>query len=434
MHVRRIALITIILASFVGAELRAQSFGKIERERVQQMLTSIKNEMKKSYYDPQFHGVDLDARFKAASDKVETAASLGHAFAIVAQALLDLDDSHTFFIPPARSTRVEYGWQMQMIGDECFVVAVNPKSDAAAKGLKPGDKLLKIESFVPRRSELWKLEYLYYTLSPRPSLKVTAQSPDGGPRELELAAKVTQGKRVLDVTNEADVDAMVRDFDNDARLHRHRYLKVGDVAIWKMPAFDIDPGEVDGAMDEVLKGASSLIIDMRSNGGGYVKTLEQVAGRFFDHDVKIADMKGRKATKPSMAKKRKTPFTGKLVLLIDSNSASAAELLARLMQIEKRGVVMGDRSSGSVMQSEHFDLSMGVERVIMYSASITDADVIMTDGKSLEHVGVTPDDLLVPSANDLAAGRDPVLAKALASLGANVDPAAAGALFPIEWK
>ena len=82
----------------------------------------------------------LDAHLEAANGKLENATSLSHGLAIIAQALLDLDDSHTFFVPPSRTATVEYGWRLQMIGDTCYVVAVKPDSDAAAKGSRSSSR------------------------------------------------------------------------------------------------------------------------------------------------------------------------------------------------------------------------------------------------------------------------------------------------------
>ena len=59
---------------------------------------------------------------------------------------------------------------------------------------------------------------------------------------------------------------------------------------------------------------------------------------------------------------------------------------------------------------------------------------MMTDGKSLEGTGVRPDEVVLPSALDLAAGRDPVLAHAAQLAGLSLDPVAAGKLFPFEWR
>jgi C-terminal processing protease CtpA/Prc len=57
----------------------------------------------------------------------------------------------------------------------------------------------------------------------------------------------------------------------------------------------------------------------------------------------------------------------------------------------------------------------------------------MTDGKSLEHVGVTPDELLLLTGADLAAGRDPLLARAVELAGARISSEAAANSFQFQW-
>lgn len=426
-------LVTALLLVPVSTPAQAPTLDSRTRARAKVMLKEVRDLIKDNYYDPTFHGIDLQATFKDAETQLDTAVSLGHAMAIIAQAMLALGDSHTYFIPPARADSYDYGWQMQMVGDDCFVTSVKPGSDAEAKGLKPGDRLLRIDPYLPKRGQLWKVQYLYSVLSPRTALKVVAQSPGAAPRELELAAKVTKGQKLVTLSLPGLMSEL-DDLSREARARSNHAARVGDVAIWKLSSFGFDPDDVDPFMDKTVKGASSLVIDMRGNGGGLVTTLQQVAGRLFDHDVKVADVKGRKSTKALTAKARKTPFTGRVVVLTDSNSASAAEMLARVVQLEKRGLVIGDQSAGSVMQATIHPMALGIDTMIFYSASVADADLIMPDGKSLEHVGVTPDERLLPTAEDLAASRDPVLARAVAVLGGTLDPVAAGKLFPVEWR
>jgi C-terminal processing protease CtpA/Prc len=104
------------------------------------------------------------------------------------------------------------------------------------------------------------------------------------------------------------------------------------------------------------------------------------------------------------------------------------------MQLEERATVVGDRSAGAVMRAQHHGHQVGIDIVAFYGASVTDADLLMTDGKSLEHVGVTPDQLLLPTPADMAAKRDPVLARAAEILGFKLTPEEAGKMFPVEWE
>ncbi|HEV2836875.1 MAG TPA: S41 family peptidase [Pyrinomonadaceae bacterium] len=266
----------------------------------------LKDEIKKNYYDPNYRGMDRDARFQVASDKIKEAASIGQILGIIAQVLIEFDDSHTFFLPPQHQTKVDYGWTMRVIGD-----------DAISRAKK-------------------------------------------------------------------------------------------------------------------YKG---LILDLRGNGGGWVSTMKRLVANFCDHDVKIADSKERKETKPLIAKTRgdKT-YTGKLTILVDSDSASASELLARTMQLEKRGTVIGDQTAGAVMTSRQYGYQTGLDVVIFYGVSVTVADMIMPDGNSLEHHGVVPDEVRLPTAEELAAGRDVVMSYAASLHGVTLDPIEAGKLFDFQLK
>ena len=409
-----------------------QSVSSNDRERGRTMLREIKEEIQKKYYDEKFHGMDLDLRFKAADDKISEASSLGQIFAIIAQVLSELNDSHTFFIPPSRASRTEYGWNMQMIGDKCYVVAVKPGSDAESKGVKMGDEVISLNGYGPTRENFWKLQYLYHTLKPQPGLRVILRNPSGEERELELMAKVKEMERVV-----ADylVFYSIGEAVNEGIIRKDRFKELSkQVIVWKMPRFVISKQEVDDAMSKVGK-YGTLILDLRNNHGGYVSALEQLLGYFFERNIKIADLKSRKKEEPMVAKTRgDNGYKGKLIVLVDSNSASASELFARMIQLEKRGTVLGDRTAGAVMQSRNIHLRKGVITMIFYGVSITVADLVMPDGKSLEHVGVAPDEPLIPTAKDLAANRDIVLARAASLAGIHIEPEKAGALFPVEWK
>lgn len=421
----------------------AQNLDRIERGRLKDMLASVKSSIKKNYYDANFRGIDLDARFAKAEARMDEVSSLGQGFAVIAQVLMEFNDSHLYFMPPETTTSVDYGLRMKAVGDKVFVTSVRPKSDAEAKGLKAGDEILKLEGFRPNRKELWKMVYYYYTLSPRTKLNLTVAHASGGdPADIEIAAKIRTKSRILNLTNTFDLNDVIRDSDNRAERNINYFAKNSNFVIWKMMTFSIEPTEIERLIKTEVGQGRNVILDLRGNGGGYVKSLEELAGFFFDKDMKIADRKGReekkKENEPMTFKSRgANALNGKLIVLIDSQSGSASEIFARFVQLEKRGTVIGDVSAGAVMQSMSMGMKItsGMNNEIHYGASVTNADVIMSDGKSVEHVGVTPDKLMLPTAEDLLKQRDPVLSHAVELLGGKLTPEEAGKLFSKaeEW-
>lgn len=413
--------------------VNAQTLG-FQRDRSREMLEVIKRDLQKNYYDPSFHGVNIEAVFKEADELLKKADSHGQMYGIIARALLQLNDSHTYFVAPSRVSRTDYGWVMQAMGEKCYIAAVQPGSDAALKGVKPGDLVLSIDGMNPERNNLWLIQYLYF-LRPQTTTQFVIQSPNQQPREVAVDAAVRQGNKITDLTDYNDFMRLILEEEKDSRIRRHRYIEMGDALIWKMPAFDLPAEKID-EMGDTIRKHQALILDLRGNGGGAEETLLRFIGNLFDHDVKVGDLSRRKELKPLIAKTRGADrvFKGKVVILVDSGSGSSSELLARVIQLEKRGTVIGDRSAGAVMRARYSSRTVGVDTVAFYGFSVTDADLVMGDGKSLEHLGVQPDELMIPSPSDLQAGRDPVLARAAELVGLKVDATKAGMIFPIEWR
>jgi carboxyl-terminal processing protease len=431
-------LLTIGFFTFIFAVpvtiARAQKVESKDRERGQIMLSRIKDQLKENYYDANFRGMDVETRFKTASEKIKTATSLGQILGTIAQVLMDLDDSHTFFLPPARATETDYGWTMMIIGDRCYVSSVDEGSDAEAKGVKPGDEILEAGGHQIDRSNLWKFQYLYNALRPQPGIHVTLRSPKGEPRELDLLAKQKQGNKVVNLS-QPEWRNLIQKSGRRADMDHDRFMSLGDqLFIWKLNKFDLTESQIDDVMSKVKK-HKALILDLRGNGGGWVSTVTRLISNLFDRDIKIGDAKSRKETKPEIAKSRgEKAYKGTVTILVDSRSASASEVLARVVQLEKRGKIIGDQTAGAVMTSRHYGDEIGTDVVLFFGASITVSDLIMADGNSLEHRGVMPDEIRLPTGEDLMANRDVVLSYAASLEGVTLDPLEAGKFFQLEPK
>jgi C-terminal processing protease CtpA/Prc len=436
--VGQVALLSGAAGGLLACQLAHASGGRLEghdRDRGLKMLEIVKEDIRKHHHDPSFPGAWMDAPFDAAAQKIRRAETYDEMFGAIAIAFLELDDWHTFFVPPRRAVQVDYGWTMQMIGDLCLVTGVKPGSDAERKGLRPGDLVQSIDGFVPTRKEFWKVQYLYHVVTPRSGMRLVIQSGSGGPKTLDLLASVKRRPRVVDpYVYGGNVFTFIRLEQDGGGQGRSRAREIGDkVLVWKLPSLELDEKQVDAQMKKARK-KPALVLDLRGNPGGEPKVGLRMLGWLFAQDVTAGRYETRDQTEPQLVKARGADaFQGALILLADSETASTAEVVARVIQIEKRGRVIGDRSRGSVLLGQRFEHQIGSDPVLEYSANVPVAELVFPDGQNLERVGVSPDELVVPTPEDLAAGRDPVLARALELAGVPTSPEKAGEMFPIEW-
>jgi C-terminal processing protease CtpA/Prc len=288
-----------------------------------------------------------------------------------------------------------------------------------------------VNDYILTRNEFSLFKYHINVLRPQNSLNVLLIKPSGNKYKVEIKSKVTQenvflpSSRDLYLEVERNYNERTKQLFND---------ETPGLAIWKMPNFRLSDIKLEKMMDRVEKN-NSLILDLRGNPGGYVATMLQLASHFFAEEVIVGTVKERDGLKEMRLKpQNKNPFKGKVVILIDSASASGSEAFARLMQIEKRATIIGDQSAGHLTMAITFYHTFGIDSRIPYGLSVTVAEMYMKDGQRLEKVGVTPDEKLLPSAKDLAGRRDPVLARAAEILGFQMTAEQAGLVFAEEKK
>lgn len=283
---------------FKAAETRAIFNGWLEE---------MENALKEDYYDPNYKGIDLKRRFAAARERIKVLDYDWQMYRVLVQILMDFDDSHTYVVLPPREERFDYGFSMQMIGNDCLVTVVKPGGGAETADLAVGDQVLKVGKLEPSRGDLWKLFYIIYRLDPIDTVELTVRKGDGTEKVLKVKGKVLSSKE--------DREERKRQRQNEETEPVKCTELNKDIVACKLRTFNTEKSEIDRMMKRVA-GHQRLILDLRGNGGGSVEIEEYLTGYFFGQDVKIADMKRRKKIENRIAKsKGSNAFKGECLVL-----------------------------------------------------------------------------------------------------------------------
>jgi len=205
------------------------------------------------------------------------------------------------------------------------------------------------------------------------------------------------------------------------------------VAVLAVPRFDGDTLKqyVAALEDLAKKGAKALVIDLRGNEGqsegqpGAQPIALTALMRIMPKDLPTTAIANEYLrNKESFEKVEMNQivlqaqpgagvFTGPVAVLIDAWTGGEAELFAVGVAATKRGTIYGTRSSGSVTRPRPFDKVQLLERsrfTVIYSRGT----LARVGGEPLQGIGLLPNVEVAPGAEDIAAGRDVVLEKAVA--------------------
>ena len=186
--------------------------------------------------------------------------------------------------------------------------------------------------------------------------------------------------------------------------------RLGDVGFIAFNLF-LDPVRLSPAFESAVKGCKAtcrgFVIDLRGNPGGIGILAMGLAGFFVTQpDQVLGNMIRRDSKLKFTVNPRAEIYTGPLAILIDSGTASTAEIMAGGLQDLGRARIFGSRSMGAALPSVIERLPNG--DLFQYPV----ANYISRNGKTLEGEGVTPDQVVNLTPATLAAG-DPVLDAAL---------------------
>jgi len=152
---------------------------------------------------------------------------------------------------------------------------------------------------------------------------------------------------------------------------------------------DNTDGELGDALESLTEqGATGIVLDLRDNPGGSVDAVAKVASRFMNSGVifYIVDNQGNREAREV---ERSGSATGlPLVVLVNGNSASAAEVLAGALQDTERAVIAGSVTYGKGSMNNLYQLNDGSALYLTAMRWLT------PNGTLIEGVGITPDYLI----------------------------------------
>jgi carboxyl-terminal processing protease len=261
---------------------------------------------------------------------------------------------------------VGLGVELKSSDGALLIVNVIHNSPAERGGIKPGDKITSVGGRSTADVNTDKAAEMLQ--GPEGSVaQLTVVTGDEAPRQLSIR------REHVDVSSVDDVKIIDRDFG---------------VGYFKLTCFQKTTSQdVDRALRQLrADGMRSLVIDLRGNPGGLLTAAVEVAEKFVDSGT-IVSTRGRS---PGEDYNYQAHGTGQwrlpLVVLIDGDSASAAEILAGALRDYRRAQIVGTRSYGKGSVQGIFPLSVGGAGV-----RLTTAKFYSPLGKPFAHIGVDPD-------------------------------------------
>ncbi|HEV7424550.1 MAG TPA: S41 family peptidase [Candidatus Paceibacterota bacterium] len=318
-------------------------------------------------------------------------------YGAIAGLVSSLNDPYSVFFSPdeAKSFEDEIAGNFSGVGMEVgikdkILTVIAPLKDTPAyrAGIKPGDKILKIDK------------------------TSTADL------SIDQAIKLMRGEKgttvVLTIFHDGDKDPteikIVRDVINIPTLDTEK--RKDGVFVIKLYSFSANSANLfrNAIKQFAESGTDKLLLDLRGNPGGYLDSAVDISSWFLPSGKTVVTEDYGTSKAPEIYRSKGYDiFSDKLkfVILIDSGSASASEIVAGAMQDQKRAKLVGEQSYGKGSVQETIKVTPDT------LLKITVAKWLTPNGTSISEKGLTPDYPVAFTKQDADNKKDPQLDKAV---------------------
>lgn len=293
-----------------------------------------------------------------------------------------LGDPHSVYFPPRKAEEFAtslsggfegIGAEIGMKNEQLVIVAPLPSSPAEKAGLKPGDKIYKINN---EETYNLTLDEAVGKIRGRKGTEVRLTISHDGMEKIEEVKIIRASINVPTVVWEMESDEIA-------------YLRVSyfNDNTWK---------EFDKAVKSMLlKSPKKLILDLRSNPGGYLETAVQVASEWVEKGIIVSEKSSEGMETKHMTDGQHRLGNMPTVVLVDDGTASGSEIVAGALQDYGLAKIVGVKTygKGSVQDFKALPDGSAIKLTVAYWYT--------PNGRVIEKEGITPDVFLEKMAEEI---------------------------------
>jgi carboxyl-terminal processing protease len=360
------------------------------------------------YYDPNFRGVDWQAKRASFRPAAAKAASSHEFYELMRQMIASLRDAHTRVYSPDEKFDwwnprfVTIGLAVREIEGLPLVVQVEANSAASKLDIRPGDAIVSVDNIPVKDFLEQRFKASGSGTDERARYRLVATLFDGPPgSSVQIAWSTRDGKTK---------SAVLQRYWSQRQLG-FSMQKKAKLAILRLDAFTQSLAlDFSKALPTALEDAEAVVLDLRSNGGGDAEAMADVASLFLADGINLgrfADRSGAAFELQTYSKRIwRVPQLAQiklpLVVLTGESTSSAAEIMVAALQAGRRARVIGASTCGCVLaiRTRHGLPDGGL-------LDVSEFDYRTAGGERLQDRGVVPDQTIRLTRSDIYSRRDP---------------------------